>query len=210
MKTSDLTNDLCKAMAAAQNEIKPASKDSQNPHFKNRFSSLTAVWESIREPLTKNGLTIWQDVSTTADSVSIVSRLSHVSGQYAEFGPLTIPLTKKDAQGVGSAISDARRYALCTALCIVSDEDDDGTAACDRGTAEVVKQPDSKFLDGDMIKEMNKLFQKFEFPVETEKAMLKRAGVETIHEFPRNKFKGCMELLNSELLKQLETETKVN
>jgi len=45
-----------------------------------------------------------------------------------EFGPLSIPMGKRDAHSTGSAISYAKRYALCAALGIVT-EDDDGQAA---------------------------------------------------------------------------------
>jgi hypothetical protein len=35
-------------------------------------------------------------------------------------------LSKNDAQGQGSAITYARRYALCAVLNLVADDDDDG------------------------------------------------------------------------------------
>ncbi|HEX7720431.1 MAG TPA: ERF family protein, partial [Woeseiaceae bacterium] len=53
--------------------------------------------------------------------------LLHTSGQWMR-ETLTIPLPKVDAQGYGSAVTYARRYALQSALGL-SPEDDDGNAA---------------------------------------------------------------------------------
>ena len=91
MKTSELINELAKAMAEAQKNMKPASKDAVNPFFKSKYSNISSVWESIRGPLTENGLTVWQDVITCEKSVSVTTRIVHQSGQWVEFGPLTIP-----------------------------------------------------------------------------------------------------------------------
>lgn len=130
MKTSEQINEIAKAMAIAQNEMKPAVKDSLNPHFKSKYSNIESVWEAIRLPMTVNGLTVWQDVTTEERSVAITTRIVHVSGQWVEFGPLSVPMSKLDAHGVGSATSYARRYALCAAVGVVSgDEDDDGNLA---------------------------------------------------------------------------------
>jgi len=128
MRNSENINELAAALSKAQSQMKPAAKDLANSHFKNRYSTITAVWEVVREPVTANGLTIWQDITTCDKTVSVTTKVVHVSGQWVEFGPLTIPLSKFDAQGVGSATSYAKRYALCAALGVVSD-DDDGEAA---------------------------------------------------------------------------------
>lgn len=159
MKNSETINELATAMSKAQAQMKPALKDSINPHFKSKFSNLTSVWESMRIPFTSNGLTVWQDITTCDKTVSVTTKVVHSSGQWVEFGPLTIPLAKFDAQGVGSATSYAKRYALCAALGIVSDDDDDGEAA----TAPIrQKQEEAKIspkISQDQIKEINELLQ---------------------------------------------------
>lgn len=129
MKTSELINEIATALSKAQQEIKPAVKDSVNPAFRSRFAGMTSVWESIREPLSKNGLSVCQDVTTEPEGVAVVTRIFHTSGQWLEFGPLIVPLAKRDAHGMGSAASYGRRYSLVGALGVVSDEDDDGQAA---------------------------------------------------------------------------------
>lgn len=131
MKTSEQIDQISKSMALAQSEMRPASKTSENPFFKSKFSNLSQVWDSIREPLTKNGLSIFQDVASTANGVSISTRVCHSSGQWIEFGPLEINLAKKDPQSLGSATSYGKRYALAAAVGVVSadDDDDDGEKA---------------------------------------------------------------------------------
>ncbi len=147
MKKSDEINEISKAMALAQGEMKPAFKGTVNPFFKSRFANLEQVWDSIREPLTKNGLSSIQDVKTTPTGVEIVTCILHSSGQWLEFGPLEMQLLKKDPQSLGSAITYGKRYALCAALGIVTgDEDDDGEAA----TKPHRKEPQKKEADPDM------------------------------------------------------------
>lgn len=130
MKTSEQCNEIFKAMAIAQGEMTPAIKDSTNPHFKSSYADINSVWNSIRVPLSKNGISVFQDVITTQLGVSVTTILGHSSGQFMEFGPLELPLTKRDAHGIGSGISYAKRYALCAILGISSiEEDDDGNSS---------------------------------------------------------------------------------
>jgi hypothetical protein len=127
MQTSESINEVAKAMALAQGSIRPASKSSVNPHLKSKYADIASVWDAIREPLSTNGLAALQDLTADEFGVSVKTRIVHSSGQWMEFGPLAIPMTKRDPQGFGSACTYAKRYALCAVLGIVSgDEDDDG------------------------------------------------------------------------------------
>lgn len=137
MKTSETTKEISGALAKAQGAMRPAIKDSSNPAFKgSKYADLTAVWESIRGPLTANGISVLQDVENHGEAISVVTRLQHESGEYVEFGPLTVPMSKTDAHGVGSATTYGRRFALCAAVGVVADVDDDGNAAARPGRHE--------------------------------------------------------------------------
>ena len=142
MKTSEHVNEIGKAMACVQGEMRPAIKDSNNPFFKSKYSNLTSVWDSIREPLMKNQISVFQDVFTTEHGVSVTTKLVHASGQWIDFGPLEIPLSKRDAQSIGSATSYAKRYSLSAACGVVTDDmDDDAEIAMNRnGKPEKVKE----------------------------------------------------------------------
>lgn len=129
MRTSDQVEAISAAMAAAQGEMKPAVKDATNPHFKSKYADLASVFEAIRAPFAKNGLSVLQEVGNADGGVTVLTRVVHKSGQWIEFGPLYVPAGKQDAQGLGSAATYARRYSLASALGVCSDEDDDGNAA---------------------------------------------------------------------------------
>jgi hypothetical protein len=133
MQTSEQINEIAAAGAKAQAELRPALKDATNPHFSSKYADLAAVMEASRV-YARHGIAIWQDVQVTAEGVAVLTRLTHASGQWLEFGPFAVPVSKRDAHGVGSAATYAKRYALCAALGIAADEDDDGNAAA-RGTA---------------------------------------------------------------------------
>jgi hypothetical protein len=62
--------------------------------------------------------------SDGAWGVSVTTRLLHSSGQWIQFEPLSVPMSKADAHGVGSATTYARRYALGAALGLVAEDDD--------------------------------------------------------------------------------------
>jgi hypothetical protein len=118
------TPKLAEALCLAQAEFKPASFDSVNPHYKNKFASLSAIVSSTKDVLAKNGLSI----SHSVDGMKVITKLMHKSG---EFITCTTPLilAKQDMQGLGSSITYARRYGMSAILNIVTDEDDDGNAA---------------------------------------------------------------------------------
>lgn len=130
-ETSPTTGKLSEALAKAQASMRTAKKDSLNPHFKSKYADLTATWEACREALSANGLSVAQTTKITgAQGVVIVTRLMHVSGEWLR-GELFIPVTKYDAQGIGSAMSYGRRYGL-SAMVGVAADDDDGETAVER------------------------------------------------------------------------------
>jgi len=128
MTTSEQINEVATACAKAQLELKPAAKDAKNPHFNSKYADLAAIVEAARV-FAKHGVAVFQDVTTSEAGASVETRLVHASGQWIQFGPLTIPMSKRDAHGAGSATTYAKRYALQGALNISADEDDDGNAA---------------------------------------------------------------------------------
>jgi hypothetical protein len=117
-----------KALALAQSEFESAFKDSTNPHFHSSYSSLDACVEAVRPALNKYELYLLQDLTANKDSVTVKTVFLHSSGVEIKAGELTIPVTKLDAQGFGSAITYARRYSLLSA-CGIAPSDDDGNGA---------------------------------------------------------------------------------
>jgi hypothetical protein len=88
-----------------------AELDRLNPHFGNKYMSPTALWKTIRGPLSSNGLSVLQLVSADGLLVTVETMLVHASGEYVR---TTLALTARDvsAQALGSLTSYLRRYAL--------------------------------------------------------------------------------------------------
>jgi len=148
MPHSPELDQIAKALCAAQASLSAATKDGVNPHFKSQYATLQSVWNAAREVLAPNGLSVVQTFADTDGSrMAITTTLLHVSGQYIT-GTLSMIPQRADPQGIGSAITYGRRYALAAILGIVADEDDDGNAASNptkpeasRHTESVGRQP---------------------------------------------------------------------
>lgn len=120
--------DLATALAKAQASVKGAVKDSTNPAFRSKYADLESVWDACRKPLTDNGLSVSQwPGRDEVGAATLTTMLLHSSGQWIK-GTASTALSKNDAQGVGSALTYLRRYALA-AVASVAPEDDDGNAA---------------------------------------------------------------------------------
>lgn len=133
MITSSSIGAIAKALAAAQREIGVAVKDVTNPHFRSKYADLQAVDEACRPALSKHGIAISQGTSYLDGFVAVTTRLMHAeSGEYIE-STLHIAPGKHDAQGVGSAITYARRFGLSALAAVPAGVDDDGEAAVGRG-----------------------------------------------------------------------------
>lgn len=132
---SEQINELAKALAAAQGEMSGAIKDSKNPHFKSSYADLASCMDSVREQLSKHGLSYSQTPEPNeAGRVVLCTTLMHSSGQWIR-GRVSIRPVKDDPQGYGSALTYARRYGLC-AIVGIAQVDDDGEAAQGRGKVE--------------------------------------------------------------------------
>jgi hypothetical protein len=126
---------LAAALAKAQGEIEGAIKDKSNPAFRSKYADLGAVWDAIREPFSKNGLSVVQFPRRDGNSVEVETILLHSSGQWMS-GTFSVPTAKQDAHGFGSATTYARRFSL-SAVCGVAPVDDDGNAAAGKANTHI-------------------------------------------------------------------------
>lgn len=137
MKTSEQLNELATALAKAQGEMTHAEKTKVNPHFKNNYADIASIIEAIRIPFSKNGLSHVQLPIFLEGKSVLATRMMHSSGQWIE-SHTPILASKTDAQGFGSGLTYARRYALA-AIAGIAQDDDDGNAAVQNK-----KQPDPR------------------------------------------------------------------
>jgi len=125
---SDSINELAAALAKAQGEIGTASKDRENPHFRSRYATLASVQDACRSALSRHGLSVVQLPGGEGQRVEMTTVLMHSSGQWISCSG-TFIATKSDPQGMGSAITYARRYQLAAIVGVAPDDDDDGKAS---------------------------------------------------------------------------------
>ncbi len=146
MDKSETTVEIAKALCVVQKNLLHAKKDSTNPFFKAQYSSLSSVWDACRDLLADNGLSVVQ-TSTVIEGRALVvdTTLLHTSGEWIT-GELAMPLAKDDPQGVGSAMTYARRYGLA-AIVGVSPEDDDAEGATKREPKPTQKAPEKPPVD---------------------------------------------------------------
>jgi len=134
--TSPQVDLIAKALIECQHELKVAVKDSTNPFFKSKYADLGSVWEACRDALHHNRLAVVQLPGFENGVAQLTTILLHESGQFIE-ATAGAPLKTADAQGVGSALTYLRRYALAAAVGVVT-EDDDGQAASPKDKARPV------------------------------------------------------------------------
>ena len=130
MNQSESIANLTLALSIVQGKLTHAKKDSANPFFESKYADLESVWDSCRNLLADNGLAIMQFPGLYSEldkSMSLTTIISHKSGEWIS-QEMSVPVTKPDAQGAGSALTYMRRYALAAVVGVVQ-ADDDGNAA---------------------------------------------------------------------------------
>lgn len=148
-KSSPQLNELFSALSKAQGTMESAKKDSDNPFFRTKYADLHSCWQAIRNSFSQNGLSVIQlnqegnkfiikkdvvdektgdvkTIETEGKTIKVVTILGHSSGQWISSVTELKPV-KTDPQGMGSALTYARRYGL-VAIAGISQEDDDGAA----------------------------------------------------------------------------------
>jgi len=139
MEKSETIKNLAEALSKFQSEMEAITKDAQNPFFKSKYASLSAIIEDTRVPLGKNGLSYAQFPSGDA---SLTTILMHKSGEWISDTYTMHPADNKP-QSVGSALTYMRRYALCAVLGLAVEDDDGNEASAKRParSSQVIRVP---------------------------------------------------------------------
>ena len=127
--SNDIT-ELAKALCNVQRQLQPAMKDANNPFTKSNYATLKSVMESCRDALLDNGIWLCQYPVPvdTPGCIGLATKLTHAESGQWQSSLAVVPLPKADPQGMGSALTYARRYTLTAMLGMIT-EDDDGEAA---------------------------------------------------------------------------------
>lgn len=121
---------LIEAFCAFQSEVTNPTNSKANDHFNYKYAPLDVVLANVRPILAKHGLAILQEPTLDQTGyVGVRTTLLHTSGETYVAPVLLLPPQANSAQGIGSAITYGRRYAISSLLGIASEDDDDGNAA---------------------------------------------------------------------------------
>jgi hypothetical protein len=127
---SSISTEFAKAIVSVQGGLEEATKDRSNPAFRSRYADLGNCWDACRDALQKACVAVLQfPIPSEPGFVRLQSVL--VYGPTGEMLGTDYTVPVKDPtnpQALGSAITYARRYALCAILGICA-ADDDGNAA---------------------------------------------------------------------------------
>lgn len=128
-------NELFAATSQLQGALPVVVKDSEGKielksggGYKYSYAALPDCWDALRPHLSPNGLALMQFVDSDGSVAIVTTVLGHSSGQWVES---VCELTAGDMspQKLGSAMTYAKRYALCAICGIAPSDDDDGAAA---------------------------------------------------------------------------------
>jgi len=156
---------LFKALAAFQQEVKPIFKGTKGYGYS--YADLPTIFDKINPLLKKHGLGFTQLINTHEEANYLNTMVFHVeSGELLESNTFIPQATLKgmnDYQAFGSGVTYFRRYALSSALGLVTDKDTDAageqTPTKEKLTAPRFKDALKAIQDGKITKD--KLTDKF-------------------------------------------------
>ncbi|MCF0219360.1 MAG: ERF family protein [Muribaculaceae bacterium] len=130
---SEQIDEIATALSAFQGTLKQPKlskevsvKTKTGGSYKFKYADLCACVDAAAPVLKENGLAVSQIICNW----TLVTLLTHKSGQWIK-SELPITLNNgADYQALGSAITYIKRYSYCAILGIVADTDDDANAAC--------------------------------------------------------------------------------
>lgn len=112
-------------------QITIPAKGDQPERVQGTFAKFEDIDRAVRPILARHNLTIRFKVGSDDGQTAVTPILTHANGYVDTGDAMRLPLdtsgSKNNTQGVGSSTSYGKRYAMCAALnIIVENEDDDG------------------------------------------------------------------------------------
>lgn len=208
-RSSDL-KELFSALAKAQAEMKDAAINRENPYYKDRYRDLSEAIKISRPALTKNGLSVIQQILPNPDGQMILhTMLCHASGQWIETQMRIVP-NKSDVQTLGSHIMYLRRTSYESLVGVVSVfEDDDGEIAMIAEREERAKgvslkyNPKDKDYETITKEQVDELHYTLANHPDIAEEILDRVRIQNLSDLPKNKFIATIERIR-EIIKVRE------
>lgn len=200
---ADPTGQLEAALAIALPTLEGVQKNRENAAFKSggktsKYADLGSVIEAIR-PVAEHGVWFRQVLHEGEKGVS-VETLYTGFGATISAGTLFMPSDKANAQGFGSALTYARRYALVTAFGL-STEDDDG----DEGSKPQQRQQQAEpCITGEQLAKLEQLIPAAKL---TPAKFNQTYSIARTSDLPASRFQEAEDRLNTRLAELAKRET---
>lgn len=182
---------LLEALAKMQGVLDAAKKESKNPYFNSKYADLAQCLQTAKKPMADAGLSVSQHCTFDGVNVHCVSVLGHSSGQMM-VSTLSVPVTKKDAQGVGAAITYARRYAMSSIIGLTQ-ADDDAESSVDHD--EPVEY-DGNYATEKQVGMIKSMLAKSNVPIEK---ILERYHAANLESLSKEQASNCITILKKQI-----------
>ena len=120
-----------KALQKAQSEFETPEKDATNAYLHNKYASLKSCLNTLKPTLHQNGFALVQEGGKDEFGHFMETKFIHETGEFFS-SRIYLELDKNHMQGVGSAVTYAKRYGLLSLAAMEPDEnpdDDDANKA---------------------------------------------------------------------------------
>ncbi|WP_373237745.1 ERF family protein [Cohaesibacter celericrescens] len=195
-KSMEAEQKFNEALAKAQSEILPISKNKFNDQTKSRYANLEAVLLAVTPVITRHGfsMSFGNEPSTLDGHYRVTCKLSHSAGHSRDYqADLPADTTgiagktnKTGIHGFGSTIAYGRRY-LESMIWNIATSDDDGNAA---GNPSLTQEQIDELRD--LIDEAGKSVPDF----------CKYAGVNSLAEIYQSNFQKAKSVLTTKIANQ--------
>lgn len=118
-----MTPEMAKDFVVAMSAINGAYRSGFNGHLRTSYSTLEDVIVAVKPVLAKHNLCFIQRIHE-GESARVETVFIHVTGAMLSTGICDVPVSKKDPQAYGSAITYSKKYSLLSACGIPSIDDD--------------------------------------------------------------------------------------
>lgn len=153
--------DFDAAFAAVKSKLPIIVKNNEvsfNGKSSYQYEDLASISQAIDSILSAHGMSYRFHTSSTADSVTVTCRLSHVSGHTEEnslTGPYDRTGSKNPVQALGSTVSYLQRYTLKSALGLAAAKDNDANIEL----APKVQQGKTDTINATQLEDLQKLIE---------------------------------------------------
>lgn len=133
---SESIGKLVLALAKAQSEFEEILKETRNPAYNSKYADLANLIAGTQPALAKNELVVFQLPVRHDQDAGVLTILAHSSDQWIST-ELLLPAKIRerfDAQGIGGAITYARRYTYSAILNVAAEKDEDANSISDTPT----------------------------------------------------------------------------